>query len=184
MKIGLSNWNHIDGIMKAIEKEVAGRHTFSLLDVGCGKGVLGYCIKSKYEDKVFLIGVDSQLPSFLRVKCFYDLVYLSSIQRFLAESTEPHNIILANHVLEHLDRPVALQVIELCKQRCDVLIVGLPEGKPNHVYPTDDNPHTHKWGATTELMTSWGFVRQKDKHNSLYIWRKGQEKQASLTDTL
>jgi hypothetical protein len=109
----------------------------------------------------------------------YDNIYLESIEDFIKKHQQCYDIIFAGDVLEHIDKPVALEIIKVFLERYNqALIVGIPL---TNRWPQDDilgNPyerHRSTWykkdfinlGAskikTYKVGTRW---------YALVVWRK------------
>ena len=177
MKIGISNLNHIAPILKIIqgaEQHFEGH--LSVLDVGCGKGVYGYLLRAMFGDrKLFIEGVDPKIPQRfqLAMRHVYDGLFLVGIQDFLKKNGTSYTVVLANHVLEHLPKSAAFECIEEFKKIAQLVLIGLPKARPDHIYKDaiGCDYHTHKWGYFDPEFRELGLeIAREVKNNELFWW--------------
>lgn len=183
MKIGISNLDHIVPILKIISQyeEVRDKDietTLSVLDVGCGKGVYGYLLRAMYGwNKLILTGVDPYVPEGFNdaMGIIYDSIYHKDIQRFLEINNEVFSVILANHVMEHLNKDEAFMAIKRFKLLADLVLIGLPKARFGHKYSHANSTdyHTHKWGCMDKDFWNLGLHYAKTvKGNELFWWAR------------
>ncbi len=182
MKIGISNLDHIAPILKIIQ--AAEQHFeghLSVLDVGCGKGVYGYMLRAMFGDrKLFIEGVDPKIPQRfqLAMRHVYDGLFLVDIRDFLRKNGTSYTIVLANHVMEHLPRPIALECIKEFKKIAQLVLIGLPKANKDHIYFHADSVdfHTHKWGYHDLNFRELGLkYAQSIEKNQLFWWANERE---------
>jgi len=150
----------------------------SILDVGCGKGVYGYLLRSIYGwRKLNLVAVDPYIPDdFHRSMIYiYNQLFRLDIQKFLETDSGDFSVILANHVMEHLKKEDAFWCMKRFKLLADLVLIGLPNARFGHVYPDADgtNYHTHKWGCMDRDFWELGFNHANTiKGNVLFWWAR------------
>ena len=174
---GTSGVNSISETIFFLIKVLNGNlKTWSVLDVGCGKGVYGYILKS-YLSKLHMYGVDVEIPKSYStiLNLVYDKIYESSITDFKFEME--YDVVLLNHVIEHLPFKEAIEVIKTCKEHSKNIIIGLPKGYKNWEYKDlgkKDCFHSHKWGVSSFPSKELGFMELNSKYtfNKIFTWSK------------
>lgn len=103
----------------------------SVLDIGCGLGDWGYILRTRYNRKFHLIGVDIHKPYIDKVKRFnlYDTLICQDIRLFVEHFPRGmYDVGIMFDVLEHLDKEDGIRVLNMLKLMCNKLIVTLPRG--------------------------------------------------------
>jgi hypothetical protein len=130
-----STQHHISDVLKRI-----GRFNTSkrFLDVGCGFGRWGFlardifdilhCRYTKDSWQMRIDGVEAFQDYITPVHTYiYNNIYLEKIEDFIKKNNQRYDIIFAGDILEHLEKPIAQEVIKALLDRCDqVFVVGIP----------------------------------------------------------
>lgn len=115
----------------------------SILDLGCGFGKWGFLAREyldiwnmriKKEDwKVFIKGVEickRYVESWGHLTEIYDEIFVGDILEFLEINSRKYDLVLANDVIEHLEKGKALDVfLKLPEVVNKSLILSIPIGK-------------------------------------------------------
>jgi len=112
----------------------------SILDIGAGKGIFGFLARN-YFNQIKIIDAVEPKPC----KSLYD-IYDSVIEKKIEEyidEIEYYDIILIIHVMEHLRKDIAIDIIEKLKSKCDLLIFSSPATYMN-LKPHLKDLKTHK----------------------------------------
>lgn len=150
----------------------------TVIDVGCGRGVYGYLLRSFFKSGMTLIGTDIEIDEYYRpaLEIAYDQLILGSA----FEMTLPvkADLVFVNHVLEHFPKENAFKYLDHLKaEGHSKILVGLPSSRKGHEYKDKENksPHSHKWGIHDWNYSAQGFTRLSAKTNNLFLWQKGVE---------
>ena len=158
----------IQYVFKALES-VGAKPPSKLLDLGAGLGMLGCVLKVMAPQPVELIAVE--IGKGLRVT----LKELGIYEEVYAEYTDldpktRFDCIFANHVLEHIIKSEAYELMEDFKRRTNAVVLGFPTPKDKGHYSEDGE---HKWGAYEDELREIEYRRVKSrKQNNVYVWLK------------
>ena len=170
--------SQVSDLYRLIEYCIGDKYTnFSLLDLGCGKGLYGYVIRSVFGFKVKLVGVDIKFErKFIPcLKELYSELYEEALEDFLFADTFHWDIILAQQVLEHLPEENALMCMRQMTKISDYSIVGFP--KPQKQYDSKDDRNAHHWGCSDEKLLKVNYQRvHAITNNHVYIHLKAKDK--------
>lgn len=174
---GWSTLSNIDETIKLIEKNLSkDAEEINILDFGCGEGIYGHIIKACFPSKVKVFGCD--VVKYAISEHIYDEYYVNkdfSAIELLDKITpiEGFDLILFNHVLEHLFLEEVQGLLAEAKNISDAIIVGLPNSKKGHVYK-GTKPDDHKWGVS-QFPAELQFQSVGKKCN-LFLWNYQIEK--------
>lgn len=136
-----------------------------ILDVGFGRGIWGYLLKTLLTGKPHIIGVEPYAPycDNQRKLPVYDEVFNDTIEDYLRDHPATRfDVILASEVLEHLDPDTALNVMDELKKRLakdGVLIITVPDGWTPGGEGFDGNKlHKHNSGFDVVDFTQRGYT--------------------------
>jgi SAM-dependent methyltransferase len=107
------------GIIRRISKRIT-----SILDLGCGNGVLGYLIRTKFRNNILVVGLDISIKALYQAKklnAYNDLI-LADIEH-LPFRIKSFDSIISVQVLEHLDRSIAQRILKVCEDLAKVQIL-------------------------------------------------------------
>jgi len=130
----------VSSVLLSVERFKAHNELESILDVGSGKGVYGYFIKS-YIPGVRLDAIEPKPP-----KITYE-VYDSIIKQKIEDCIDDlpdYDIILLLHILKHLPKKTALQVLKKCRAKSKLVIFGVPSRCRENGLKDDDGIDSHK----------------------------------------
>ena len=147
-----------------------------VLDVGCGKGVYGYLMRSdKGGDKAYLIGIDIHPPRlmFLKKYLVYDELIRASAD-WLPFRDNCANFIFASEVIEHLPKARGLILLKETERICNgKVMITTPNGfLPTPAPSTQYETHWSSW-KTCEFKklgyTVYGYGFKWARHVNPYI---------------
>jgi len=131
----------------------------SVLDIGCGFGLWGFLCR-EYLDafservlrndwRVKITGVEFFEPYIQEhQRAVYDRIEIGDI-RELAEKLEPHELVIAGDVIEHLDKPDGREVLRKLYEKAErALLINIPIGSGWAHGIVHDNPgelHRSEW---------------------------------------
>jgi len=172
---GVSNIKQIPDLVNLIYSEAKEGN---ILDIGCGRGILGYLLKVLHPGRFTLTGIDPGIPPkvYETVMKVYDWIYEIDVDAFIDEilpTISVPYITVANHIFEHIHKDRALQIINRLKIISNIIILGFPNPITGYKYNLfSKDYHTHKWGATPDIMFSINFKKVTEiKGNQVFIWK-------------
>jgi ubiquinone/menaquinone biosynthesis C-methylase UbiE len=129
-----------------------------VLDIGCGKGVIGFLIKTEQKDLAYLIGIDLNLEYLRQTKLHnvYDDLILASAET-LPFKNKSIDVVIAVEVIEHLSKTkgyVFLEEIE--KIVLNLALLTTPNGFLESKTPSNLF-EVHRSGWQTEELRSKSF---------------------------
>jgi ubiquinone/menaquinone biosynthesis C-methylase UbiE len=101
-----------------------------VLDVGCGKGIWGYFLRSEYDENVFMVGLDIWKDYLKHSKRHnvYDDYVLADASR-LPFRDKGFDIILACEVIEHMPKSRSWSFLKELERVCrHKIILTTPNG--------------------------------------------------------
>ena len=137
-----------------------------IVDIGCGRGLLGFQLKTHFGKGVIVHGIDADFEEYFlpTVRTIYDKIARISIQEFCKLSNTKYDAIVAAHIMEHIIFEEALHILKLLKSHSDCIIISVPK-RPhkNKAYNQEPNLHSHKWGIDdekTKLIEEIGYMKE------------------------
>lgn len=135
-----------------------------ILDVGFGRGIWGFLLKTMFKGKPYLVGVEPYKPycdNQAKIGV-YDEIQNCTIEDYLNDKPgRKFDVIIASEVLEHLDPENAYNVMDELKKRLTpdgVLIVTVPDGDTPGGEGFDGNKlHGHRGGFEEKEFQIRGF---------------------------
>jgi len=134
--MGTSNWQNIPFCINAIRRI----QPQSILDVGVGFGRWGILCREFLEVwngrthtvnwELQIDGVEifeSNIEEYH--KFFYSNIYNENISDFLIRNDNVYDLIILGDVLEHFEEKKALDLLDLCLNRSEYVILNLPLGR-------------------------------------------------------
>jgi len=136
-----------------------------ILDVGFGRGVWGFFLKTMFTGNPYIVGVEPYTPyceNQYKVS-IYDEVFNGTIEDFLSNHPNTRfDAIIASEVIEHLNPDAALNVMDELKKRLikgGVLIITVPDGWTPGGEGYDGNElHKHRSGFDEADFTQRGYA--------------------------
>lgn len=123
----------------------------SLIDVGCGRGIVGALVRI-YRNPTRLVGIDIFQPyiDFCKKFNLYDEVYLIDVRQTpLPFKSQEFKIATCIELIEHLHKEYGEKLLDELQRIADIIIVSTPSHyfkQPKH--HVDRNPfqaHVSKW---------------------------------------
>jgi ubiquinone/menaquinone biosynthesis C-methylase UbiE len=174
-------------LLPLILPEIIGR---SVLDVGCGAGILGYLIRNSWQnteegsvqfadffardprndEPQLLVGVDFQLDSVKRCEHhrIYDKLYLASASH-LPFADKSFDTVVCVEVLEHLEKPESLMAIrELERIARRRVVITVPRESVDAHSGHDERQFLRYEGNDPRV---WEWVNA-ERHKSSYTARE------------
>jgi SAM-dependent methyltransferase len=137
----------------------------TILDVGFGRGIWGYLIKTMLTGKPYIVGVEPYAPycENQRKAFIYDELFNGTIEEYLRDCPNTRfDAIIASEVIEHLDPDTALNVMDELKRHLNpggVLIITVPDGWTPGGEGFDGNElHKHNSGFEIHDFTKRGYT--------------------------
>jgi ubiquinone/menaquinone biosynthesis C-methylase UbiE len=134
-------------VMRLIPKD----RKFSVIDVGCGKGIWGYLLRALRENVVYLCGVDIT-PSYLQFikerNVYDDLILCDSV--FLPFRDGSFDLVLLSEVLEHLEKKQAYVMLKQLESIArQLILITVPQGlvKQEAIGGISAEKHRSAWYA-------------------------------------
>jgi len=144
----------------------------SALDVGCGKGALGYLLKA-YRPPAKLVGIDVFQPylEYLYAWGCYDVVYrLDLAKEILPFKEKEFDVVFCLDTLEHLEHDEAMRLLadmEGVGKR--VVLTSMSNFIPQPDF--DDNSHQrHKCLVTPRFLRSRGYNVRGINPNGFWVF--------------
>lgn len=131
--------------------EVIPKNVESLIDVGCGRGIVGALVRI-YRNPTRLVGVDIFPPyiDFCKKFKLYDEIYLMDLRQTpLPFKNHEFDIATCIEVVEHIHKEYGEKLLDELQRIADMIIVSTPSHyfkQPKH--HVDRNPfqaHVSKW---------------------------------------
>ncbi len=131
-----------------------------ICDAGCGEGNFYYRIVRKKKIKNFCIGCDIFLPSLIlaKEKNIYKGLVTADI-RFLPFKPRQFDVVIASHVIEHLEKDKILEKLEIIPKRLLIIFV------PNEYVPfsfEDEIPNVYQRHRS-------GYIAEDFKHRDFFV---------------
>jgi len=145
----------------------------SILDVGVGYGKWGLLCRELLESwqkriypgrwEVWIDGVEicrEYIKKFPWLLEFYDMIYIEDISSPECMPLQfDYDLCICGDVLEHIEKPSAIETIKRLQKKCKAILVSLPcgEGWLDNVIAGDNPYEKHKsvWDGTE--MSALGF---------------------------
>jgi len=122
--------SHHYELHRFVLNEIPKQASLRLLEVGCGRGIWGYLIRSeRLGDTCYIIGIDLSRSYLRRCKKYrtYDDLILCHASK-LPFQARAFNLVLACELIEHLVKPEGLSFLDQIEQISDRTILSTPNG--------------------------------------------------------
>ena len=130
-----SNWQNISYNIELVKR----LNPKSILDVGVGFGRWGILfreflevwgdnnISGEWKRKIDGVEIFSDYIKPYH-KYFYDNIYIEDALTFIKNTVNSYNLINCGDVIEHFEKKKALELISLCLNKSDYLLINIPIG--------------------------------------------------------
>jgi len=146
--MGTSNWQNISYNIELIRKI----NPKSILDIGVGFGRWGILYREFLEiwddgryncDWLRTIDGVEIYPGYVQEyhKYFYDTIYINNALDFLKSLDREYNLINFGDVIEHMDRKIGEEIIDLALSKSRYVLITIPIGKHWQQEGTKENPY-------------------------------------------
>lgn len=118
-----------------------------VLDIGSGYGYWGYILKAYLEYEPIIWGVEINPDCIKRLKRLgiYDFIIEGNANSHDLWATNNYNLAILSHVIEHIEKKEALNLISILKTKCNQIIIVCPEGDNLHENNEPGFSHLSKW---------------------------------------
>lgn len=169
--IGTSTPTYISEIIKLILNNTPDKST-KLLDIGMGKGIVGYILRCYFPSKnqLYMVGTDIVIED-LHIPVL-EFVYNKIVKedvRFM-KLDEKFDLSVLSHVLEHITIEEAIDVLNKLKNNSAKILLALPSSKKDHIYTNLNDPHSHKWGIDKFPFVKEGFNKIENTIGNYFLW--------------
>lgn len=151
-----------------------------ILDLGCGSGFYGVCIRQWLDFGVkpyntYIHGVEGFNQYINPNWMHYDKITLETVQNFLANTKDTFDAIIFTDVLEHLTESDGKFVIENCKRilnKGGIFLCGTPSDffEQGAVYGNPLEIHRSLW--TSKQFKDFGFTMLMENPSLLGIYNR------------
>lgn len=146
--MGTSNWQNISyniDIIRRINPE-------SVLDIGVGFGRWGILCREfleiwdegNYTDiwarKIDGVEIFRDYIKEYHYK-FYNNIYIANAYDFILEQKEKYELIIFGDVIEHFEKKIGEEIIDICLEKSKYVLINIPIGKYWEQGKTNDNPY-------------------------------------------
>jgi len=165
----------VTNVLTSIDRYKYNNKLTSILDIGAGRGIYGYYIRSFYDrfdkPKLQLDCLEPEPPDIL-----YD-IYSNVIKEKIEDYVDKmkyYDIILFVHVMEHLPKDIALEVLSKIRKKADLVIFAVP-AYAKSLKPESNNIHHHKSFFNNEYIKGLGGEEVK-VYPRCKVYEFGKEK--------
>lgn len=141
------------------QKLIFFKKSGDLLDIGCSSGILMEILNEK---RFNVWGIEPNRQAYaLAKKKFGDKIFCGTLENFLKHNKKQFDIIVYNHVLEHIeDVNKELYLIKKTLRKNGILIIGLPNTSNVIFYLRQKfwellRPNEHIWHFSKKYVTSY-----------------------------
>ena len=153
-----SNWQNISYNIDLVKK----LDPKSILDIGVGFGRWGILFREFLEVwgdnnvsgewKRKIDGVEI-FPDYIKPyhKFFYDSIFIEDALGFIKKTKNRYDLINCGDVIEHFEKKKALELINLCLERSDYLLINIPVGvnwEQGAVNNNEYERHRSRWSRS------------------------------------
>jgi len=131
-----------------------------VLDLGCGRGIWGYLMRSeRMGDNAYLIGIDLYKPylQFCKKYQVYDNILIADV-RFLPFKDKSVDVVLAIEIIEHLEKDEGYKFIDNIERICkEKIIISTPNGWREQNAINEPQSQRHKSSWTVKYFKKRGY---------------------------
>jgi hypothetical protein len=174
---GMANLSEYGVLTNFISEQVKGVKYPKILDVGCGRGLLGYILRITLTGNLQLHGIDGGVSDthIPLLESVYTKFYPMKMQKYFKNGKNlryKYDLIVANHVMEHLEEEEAYKYINKFQFIGKCVVLGFPRPSMGFEYGAEPlSFHSHKWGVDDMKMKKIGFRRVTSiRGNMVYSW--------------
>lgn len=159
--------------------------TNNVLDLGCKNGEISYMVAEKVKK---VVGVDYDKDAIAIAKERHKRPNLSfhcgEALDYLAKSTEPFDVLILSHILEHLDNPE--EFLNKFKDNFNLIYIELPDFERNYlnlyrkelglklIYSDDDHISEFDRDELKTLLNNTGLeiINEEYRYGLIKLWCK------------
>ena len=163
-----STHRRIFEILEEIPRDVK-----TVIDVGCGRGVMGALLRI-YRDPEYVLGIDNFQPylDFCAKHRFYNELLKLDLREGLEKINDrKFDLGLAIEVIEHLDRRTGADLVSWFNSHCDTAIITTPTSFFDQPAfdSNEDQRHVSLWTAGEFKSLGWKVRRRSSGMYTLLL---------------